>query len=135
MRQFDQENSPFIDDDSLYTLPETVLFTTDATVDCKVVSPKIPVGLKEKLKVKLENLVNNGVIQYVYEPTVWVYLLVLACAITHQSHGQGTVLESCQRHIVQLNESMDPLRWAVDGTASTSGCVLPFVRHHNHNSH
>ena len=47
-------------------------------------------------------------------------LLLLACAITHQSHVQGTVLEPCSRHNVQLNESMDPLRWAVDGTASTS---------------
>ena len=47
-------------------------------------------------------------------------LLLLACAITQQSHVQSTVLEPCPRHIVQLNESMDPLRRAVDGTASTS---------------
>ena len=46
-------------------------------------------------------------------------LLLLACAITHQSHGQGTVLEPCPCHIVQLNESMAPLRRAGDGTAST----------------
>ena len=39
-----------------------------------------------------------------------IVLLLLACAITHQSHGQGTVLEPCPRHNVQLNESMDPLR-------------------------
>ena len=47
-------------------------------------------------------------------------LLLLACTITHQSHVQGTVLEPCPRHNVQLNESLDPLRRAVDGTASTS---------------
>ena len=38
-----------------------------------MVSPKrVPVGLKEKLKVKLQNLVMNGVIQEVDEPTDWV---------------------------------------------------------------
>ena len=47
-------------------------------------------------------------------------LLLLACAITHQSHVQGTVLQPCPRHNVQVNESLDPLRRAVDGTASTS---------------
>ena len=46
--------------------------------------------------------------------------LLLACAITHQSHVQGTVLEPCPRLNVQVNESLDPLRGAVDGTASTS---------------
>ena len=40
-----------VDDNSLGTLPGTVHFTTDVTVDPKVVSPKrVPVGLKEKLK-------------------------------------------------------------------------------------
>ena len=48
------------------------------------------------------------------------YLLLLASAITHKSHVQGTVLEPCSRHNIQLNESMDPFRWAVGGTASTS---------------
>ena len=62
-----------VDDNSLGTLPGTVHFTTDATAEPKVVSPKrVPVGLKEKLKVKLENLVKNGVIQEVDEPTDWV---------------------------------------------------------------
>ena len=62
-----------VDDNSLGTLPGTVHFTTDVTVDSKVVSPKrVPVGLKEKLKVKLQNLVKNGVIQEVDEPTDWV---------------------------------------------------------------
>ena len=62
-----------VDDNSLGTLPGSVHFTTDVTVDPKVVSPKrVPVGLKEKLKVKLQNLVKNGVIQEVDEPTDWV---------------------------------------------------------------
>ena len=62
-----------VDDNSLGTLPGTVHFTTDATAEPKVVSPKrVPVGLKEKLKGKLENLVKNGVIQEVDEPTAWV---------------------------------------------------------------
>ena len=51
---------------SLGTLPGTVHFTRDATAEPKVVSPKrVPVGLKEKLKGKLENLVKNSVIQEV----------------------------------------------------------------------
>ena len=37
-----------------------------------VSSKRDPVGLKDKLKVKLENLVNNGVIQYVDQPTDWL---------------------------------------------------------------
>ena len=62
-----------VDDNSLGTLPGTVHFTTDVTVYPKVVSPKrVPVGLKEKLKVKLQNVVKNGVIQEVDEPTDWV---------------------------------------------------------------
>ena len=60
-----------VDDNSLGTLPGTAHFTTDVTVEPKVVSPKrVPVGLKEKLK--LENLVKNGVIKEVDEPTDWV---------------------------------------------------------------
>ena len=43
-----------VDDNSLGTLQGTVHFTTDITVEPKVVSPKrVPIGLKEKLKVKL----------------------------------------------------------------------------------
>ena len=63
-----------VDDNSLGTLPGTVHFTTDVTVDAKVVSPKrVPVGLKEKLKVNLQNLAKNGVnIREVDEPTDWV---------------------------------------------------------------
>ena len=67
-----------VDDNSLGTLPGTVHFTTDVTVDPKVVSPKrVPVGLKEKLKVKLQNLVKNGVIQEVDEPTDWVSQMII----------------------------------------------------------
>ena len=62
-----------VHDNSLGTLPGTVHFTTDVTVNPKVVFPKrVPVGLKEKLKLKLQNLVKNGVIQEVDEPTDWV---------------------------------------------------------------
>ena len=57
---------------------------------------------------------------YCWPPHALQNELLLACAITHQSHVQGKVLEPCPRRNVQLNESMDPLRWAVDGTASTS---------------
>ena len=46
-------------------------------------------------------------------------VLLLVCAITYQSNVQGTVLEPCPRHIVQLN-AHGSLRRAVDGTASTS---------------
>ena len=62
-----------VDDNSLGTLPGTVHSTTDITGDPNVVSPKrVSVGLKDKLKVKLENLVRNGTLQEVYEPTDWV---------------------------------------------------------------
>ena len=62
-----------VDDNSLGILPGTVHFTTDATAEPKVVSPKrVPVGLKEKPKGKLENLVKNGVIHEVDEPTDWI---------------------------------------------------------------
>ena len=58
-----------VDDNTLGTLSLTVHFTTGATVKSKVVSQKrVPVGLKDKLKVKLENMVNNCVIQEVDEP-------------------------------------------------------------------
>ena len=67
-----------VDDNSLGTLPGTVHFATDVTVDPKVVSPKpVPIGLKEKLKVKLQNPVKNGVIQDVDEPTDWVYHMII----------------------------------------------------------
>ena len=62
-----------VDYNSLGTLPGAVHFTTDVTVNPKVVSPKrVPVGLKDKLKVRLQNLVKSGVIQEVDEPTDWV---------------------------------------------------------------
>ena len=62
-----------VDDNSLCTLPGTVHFTTDATAEPNVVSPeRVPVRLKEKPKGKLENLVKDGVIQEVDEPTNWV---------------------------------------------------------------
>ena len=49
-----------VDDNSLGTLPGTVHFTTEVTLDPKVVSPKrVPIGLKEKLKLKLQNLVKK----------------------------------------------------------------------------
>ena len=62
-----------VDDNSLGTLPGKVHFTTDANAEPRVVSPKrVPVGLKEKLKGKLKNLVMNGVTQEVDELTDWV---------------------------------------------------------------
>ena len=51
--------------------------------------------------------------------------LLLACAITHHSYVQSIVLEPCSRLIVQNNEAIDPLRWSVDGAASTGDVVFP----------
>ena len=62
-----------VNDNTLGTLPCTVHFTTNSTMQPEVVSPKrVPTGLKEKPKLKFENLVKNGVIQEVDEPTNWV---------------------------------------------------------------
>ena len=44
-------------------------------------------------------------------------LLLLACAITHHSHVQSTVLAPCSRLNVQLNQAIHAIRRAVDGTA------------------
>ena len=55
--------------------------------------------------------------------TNFVLLLLLACAITHHSYVQSIVLEPCSRLIVQNNEAIDPLRWSVDGAASTGDVV------------
>ena len=49
--------------------------------------------------------------------------LLLACASKHHSYVQKTVFEPRPRLYVQLNQSMHPLRRAVDGTASTSDMV------------
>ena len=54
---------------------------------------------------------------------VCLLLLLLACAITHHSYVQSIVLEPCSRLIVQNNEAIDPLRWSVDGAASTGDVV------------
>ena len=56
----------------------------------------------------------------IYNSVLKCLLLLLACAITHQSHVQDTVLEPYSRLIVQNNQAIHPLRRAVDGTASTS---------------
>ena len=53
----------------------------------------------------------------------FIWLLLVACAITHHSYVQSTVLEPCSRLVVQINDTIDPLRWSVDTTASTSDVV------------
>ena len=55
-------------------------------------------------------------------------LLLLACAITHHSCVQSIVLEPCSRLIVQNNEAVDPLRWSVDGAASTGDVTDEMIR-------
>ena len=75
-----------VDEKSLGTLPGTVHFTTDATAEPKVVSPKrVPVGLKEKLTGKLENLVKNDVIQEIDEPTDWVSQMTITLKKNNQN--------------------------------------------------
>ena len=54
--------------------------------------------------------------------------LLLACAITHHSYVQSSVLEPCSRLIVQNNEAIDPLRWSVDGAASTGDVTDEMLR-------
>ena len=64
-------------------------------MDPKVVSPKrAPVGLKEKLKVKLQNLVKNGVIQEVDEPTDWVSQMT----ITLKTNNAGMSRPTCTQY-------------------------------------
>lgn len=61
------------DDNALDTLPGTVRFYVDRKTEPKFVTPKrVPICLKDKLKEKLENMVNTGVIAEVDEPTEWV---------------------------------------------------------------
>ena len=93
-----------VDDNSLGTRPGTVHSTTDSTAEPKVVSPKrVPVGLKEKLK--LENLVKHGVVQEVDEPTECVSQMT----ITLKKNNDIRICLYPQAYNTSLKREMYPL--------------------------
>ena len=82
---------------------------------CKDVKVNTPTTLKGRSELDAETVVRDR-------------LLILACAITHHSYVQSIVLEPCSLLIVQNNEAVDPLRWSVDGAASTGDVTDEMIR-------